>query len=108
MNQQANSGTQRQSKGGAILTAAVAATLAARSMASAQLIATDHFVIGATPANGEYAAAVLVSSTTGGQNPTIAGFTGPWAGNTGSGIAQWTSENTTLNTSVPSYESGGK
>src|SRR5688572_16630211 len=52
------------------------------SVAQATLIAADAFLTGSTPANGQYAITPtkIVPAGTG-QNPTIAGFTGPWTGN---------------------------
>ena len=84
------------------------------SPSRAALIATDHFLASAQPdaANGEYAITQLRRSEINGagQNPTIAGFSGPWTGNVTSGslaVAQWTAESAPTGTTV-SYQEGGR
>jgi hypothetical protein len=46
-------------------------------------IASDPFLTGATPANGEYSVGAVQT-----QNPTVAGFTGDWSSTGGSGNVQ--------------------
>ncbi|QDU89566.1 hypothetical protein Pla175_29580 [Pirellulimonas nuda] len=69
--------------------------------ASAVLIATDHFLaaVPGDPLLGEYNITTSVNqlrrgtANGGGQDPTVAGFTGAWSGNVTSGslgVAQWT------------------
>lgn len=82
-----------------------ATTLAAATESRATLIAADHFRTGNTPANGEYTVGQIRPSA-GGQNPTISGFTGAWASNTGSGIAQWTAEAAPIDALLPGQEGG--
>lgn len=78
------------------------------------LIATDHFLTSDQPvaANGEYAVTQLRRSQVNGagQDPSIAGFTGPWTGNVTSGslaVAQWTAESAPTGTTVL-YQEGGR
>ncbi len=75
---------------GAAITAA--GILGTASLANGATIASDPFLAGTTPANGEYAAnpALIVGAGGVGQNPTIAGFTGPWVGNNATNsVQQW-------------------
>jgi hypothetical protein len=83
--------------------------------AEAALIATDHFLTGdpADAASGEYAVTQFRRSNANGagQDPTIAGFTGPWTGNVTSGtsmaVAQWTAAADPLGSTLP-YQQGGR
>ncbi len=99
--------------------AILASTLACFSTtANATLIATDH-ILGGIPGDpllGEYDNTTFLNqfrrgnTNGGGQNPTIAGFTGPWSGNviTGSGgVAQWTAEAPPFDLGL-SYQDGGR
>ena len=82
------------------------------------LIATDHFLGGlpGDPLAGEYDNTVFRNqfrrgnANGGGQDPTIAGFTGAWSGNVTSGslgVAQWTAEADPLGSLLP-YQQGGR
>lgn len=86
--------------------------------AKATLIAADS-ILGGIPGNpllGEYDNTVFKNhfrrgeTSGGGQNPTIAGFTGPWSGNVTSGslgVAQWTAEAPPFDLGI-SYQEGGR
>lgn len=82
--------------------------------AQASLIATDSFLTGnpADPAAGEYSVTQLRRSELNGagQDPAIAGFTGPWTGNVTSGslaVAQWTAESAPTGSTID-YQQGGR
>ncbi len=66
---------------GATLLVLLLLSVAAAS-ARASLIAFDPFLVGGTPASGEYYVGDL-SSSHGNQNPTVLGFVDPWFGATG-------------------------
>ncbi len=85
--------------------------------ASAVLIATDHFLTGVPgdPLLGEYNITTNVNqlrrgtANGGGQDPTVAGFTGPWSGNVTSGtlgVAQWTANLEGLAPNIFYHEGG--
>jgi hypothetical protein len=104
---------------GTRLAAAAALGLMAGGLASpcdAALIATDHILTGnpADTANGEYAVTQFRRSNANGagQNPTIAGFTGPWVGNVTSGtsmaVAQWKAESGAIGGFSVPYQDGGR
>lgn len=92
-----------------------AATLGLAGSAQGDLIAQDHFLTGTNAANGEYSLTPLnqiVRSTAngGGQNPTIAGYTGAWVGNV-NGVAQWTIAATSIESPYVTglnYAEGGR
>jgi hypothetical protein len=86
--------------------------------ASATLIATDHFLgdIPGDPAAGQYDLTSFRNqlrrgeANGGGQDPTVAGFVGPWSGNVTSGtlgVAQWTVNLDPLGSTL-SYQQGGR
>lgn len=98
------------------LALAIAFTVATRS--EGFLIATDHFLGGlpGDPLLGEYDNTAFRNqfrrgnANGGGQDPTIAGFTGAWSGNVTSGslgVAQWTAEADPLGSQLP-YQEGGR
>ncbi len=93
------------------------------SSALGQLIAADSFLNNpSSPSSpnialGQYVAVApnqlrRGEANGGGQNPTIAGFTGPWSGNVTSGtlgVAQWTSELDPIVTpQTAAYHAGGR
>lgn len=101
--------------------AASLALLATTMPASAALIATDHFLGNATaadPAKGEYVTTASsnylrrANASGGGQNPTVAGYSGAWAGNVTNNdgvVAQWTAESGPIVTAqTAAYHAGGR
>ncbi len=111
-----NASFTRRVHGGTVLLAAVVATTAftAGSVAHASLIAAESFLAGnpADAAAGEYELTQFRRSNTNGagQDPTVAGFSGPWTGNvfnaTGT-VAQWTAEEASIASALP-WVTGGR
>lgn len=104
--------------------AASLALLATTVPAGAALIATDHFLRNAAdattadPSAGEYVASGATNqlrratANGAGQNPTVAGYNGAWAGNVSTGtlaVAQWTAEFDPIATpQTAAYQAGGR
>lgn len=92
--------------------------VAGASRSGAVIIATDHFLGGlpGDPLAGQYDNTAnrnqfrRGTANGGGQDPTVAGFTGAWSGNVTSGtlgVAQWTAEADPLGSQLP-YQQGGR